>query len=422
VITTGQGYSATYGANGNMLTRIEALAGGRYTYTQTWDAENRLATITAGGVITTYTYNGDGQRIKVASGGSATVYVGSTYEVITGTGAVTTYYYLGAQRVAMRTSAGVTYLAGDHLGSASLAMGASNTSQRYYPYGGTRSGGVPTDYQFTGQKNDGGTGLYYYGARYYDPVTGRFVSADTVVPAPGAPQALNRYAYTYNNPMRYRDPSGHDPLVPNFAQMVVRGLVAFVNFETYVKPLFYNPQVGVPVAIAAWREAQGGHCPEALSLTLDWYYGRGSERRSFSEGSEVTQFLQTDRGVEAARAAFMSSGYQDATADHPFRYNFGLSEFLTEAAQAAFKDEWSGSFLGGYDVLITKVGPNKVQVVVVNDTGWRSATRIPFTPVSLRRNEERKKGGPGGTLWQYYIWVEDMDMPQTDPPMGSIVE
>jgi YD repeat-containing protein len=99
---------------------------GAITFVQTWDAENRLATITAGGVITTYTYNGDGQRVKVASGGSATVYVGSTYEVITSTGAVTTYYYSGPQRVAMRTSAGVTWLAGDHLGSASLATNSTS--------------------------------------------------------------------------------------------------------------------------------------------------------------------------------------------------------------------------------------------------------------------------------------------------------
>ena len=78
------------------------------------------------------------------------------------------------------------------------------------PYGATRSGGVPTDYQFTGQRLDAGTGLYYYGARYYDPVTGRFISADTIVPSAGSPQALNRYSYVYNNPMRYADPNGHE--------------------------------------------------------------------------------------------------------------------------------------------------------------------------------------------------------------------
>ena len=62
---------------------------------------------------------------------------------------------------------------------------------------------------FTGQRAEAGLGLLDYRARYYDPVLGRFISADTLVPNPGNPQALNRYAYVYNNPLRYTDPTGH---------------------------------------------------------------------------------------------------------------------------------------------------------------------------------------------------------------------
>jgi hypothetical protein len=49
----------------------------------------------------------------------------------------------------------------------------------------------------------------HYGARFYSPRLGRFVSADSIVPQPGEPQALNRYSYVYNNPVIYTDPSGH---------------------------------------------------------------------------------------------------------------------------------------------------------------------------------------------------------------------
>jgi RHS repeat-associated protein len=52
-------------------------------------------------------------------------------------------------------------------------------------------------------------GLYFYNARYYDPALGRFVSADTLVPNPGNPAALNRYLYALGNPIRFSDPSGH---------------------------------------------------------------------------------------------------------------------------------------------------------------------------------------------------------------------
>jgi len=53
--------------------------------------------------------------------------------------------------------------------------------------------------------------LYDYGARFYDPALGRFLSADTVVPEPGNPQALNRYSYVLNNPLGHTDPTGYLP-------------------------------------------------------------------------------------------------------------------------------------------------------------------------------------------------------------------
>jgi RHS repeat-associated protein len=70
---------------------------------------------------------------------------------------------------------------------------------------------MPTDIGFTAQRLDA-SGLMYYGARYYSPVIGRFVSADTIVPNAANPQAWNRYTYVHNNPLVYIDPSGHDPL------------------------------------------------------------------------------------------------------------------------------------------------------------------------------------------------------------------
>ena len=48
----------------------------------------------------------------------------------------------------------------------------------------------------------------YYGARFYDGALGRFIQPDTIVPEPGDPQALNRYSYVLNNPLRYTDPTG----------------------------------------------------------------------------------------------------------------------------------------------------------------------------------------------------------------------
>ena len=87
--------------------------------------------------------------------------------------------------------------------------GSLDSSMTFYPFGGTRSGSVNTEQKFTGQRLDAGTGLYYYGARYYDATIGRFISADTLVQDFTNPQTLNRYSYVLNNPLRYVDPSGN---------------------------------------------------------------------------------------------------------------------------------------------------------------------------------------------------------------------
>ncbi|HOT93452.1 MAG TPA: RHS repeat-associated core domain-containing protein [Anaerolineae bacterium] len=86
---------------------------------------------------------------------------------------------------------------------------------RYHPWGGTHftSGATPTTRRFTGQIEDAAIGLYFYNARSYDPSLGRFISPDSIIPSPQNPQALNRYSYVLNSPLRYVDPSGHIPEV-----------------------------------------------------------------------------------------------------------------------------------------------------------------------------------------------------------------
>lgn len=46
--------------------------------------------------------------------------------------------------------------------------------------------------------------------RVYDPILGRFISADPIVQAPNFSQSYNRYAYVWNNPVSMIDPSGFE--------------------------------------------------------------------------------------------------------------------------------------------------------------------------------------------------------------------
>ncbi len=130
---------------------------------------------------------------------------------------VTKYYFLGTQRVALQEGSDFRYVHSDHLGSTAIETNLSgqvSAERRYLAFGGERasSGTLRTENQFTSQKLDE-TGLYYYGARYYDPALGQFVSPDTIVPDETEVFAYNRYMYGYGNPVKFNDPSGHCPAV-----------------------------------------------------------------------------------------------------------------------------------------------------------------------------------------------------------------
>ena len=142
------------------------------------------------------------------------------YEVDKSSGGTVTrtvsYYPLGgAMRINISGGSNTLYyLLKDQLGSASVVTDASGTivgEDRFYPYGETRftTGTMYTDQLFTGQREMTGLGIYHYGARFYSPKLGRFLSPDTIVQSYANPQTLNRYSYVLGNPLRYTDPTGH---------------------------------------------------------------------------------------------------------------------------------------------------------------------------------------------------------------------
>lgn len=132
-----------------------------------------------------------------------------------------TTHLIAGQMVAVRVAGdpdpeqnGLYYIYTDHLGSSSVIVKESGevvADRRYYPFGAPRSGdlGGVTDRGYISHRENESVGLIYMNARYYAPALGRFLSADTVVPDPGNPQSLNRFAYSLNNPVKYRDPTGH---------------------------------------------------------------------------------------------------------------------------------------------------------------------------------------------------------------------
>jgi len=261
-----------YDANGNMTLRLKD--GARYFLS--YDAENRLTAV-SGTVSASFVYNGDGQRVTATIGTITTTYIGGYFEWQGGAGK--SYYFAGGQRVAMRTSEGVKYLLGDHLGSTAvtaLASGAFDTETRYYPWGAVRwsSRASPTDYMFTGQQNVASIGLYFYNARWYDSYLNRWIQADSIVPNYKNPVDFDRYAYARNNPVRYVDPTGHcsgDPSDPNNPDIACWAWISTITghfSNIFIDPLYWTAKE----LMAVW-DALNDHVflPEILlaeSVTL----------------------------------------------------------------------------------------------------------------------------------------------------------
>jgi RHS repeat-associated protein len=222
VTALSNGTSFTYDDNGNRSQKIE----GTDTWDYTYDYVNRLIKVEKNAVVMgEYIYDGDGKRLQVKENSALTTYlywgVNVLYEE-TSTGK-SAHIYGPAGRLAKRTTmqgeSQTFYYHTDYQGSTRLVTDQSTNITRdttYCPFGEPITT-AEEPYLFTGKEIDA-TGLYYYGARYYDSEIGRFVTRDPELGRIGNPQTLNRYTYCINNPLKYIDPDGHDYFDPEWAK------------------------------------------------------------------------------------------------------------------------------------------------------------------------------------------------------------
>jgi RHS repeat-associated protein len=202
------GVARSYDANGSTL--------GDGTNVYAWDARHRLVSI-QGPVSASFQYDALGRRTQRVIDGSTTGYVydGPNYvQEQNSVGGVTAVLMAGKtdELFARETGAGISVPLVDALGSVIAETNyaqAITANYSYGPYGTTSQSGTVTGnaQQYTGRENDG-TGLYYYRARYYDTNAARFVSEDPLEWRSGQ---ANNYAYVGDNPMSATDPYGLGP-------------------------------------------------------------------------------------------------------------------------------------------------------------------------------------------------------------------
>ena len=184
--------------------------------TLSWNDEGDLSSVvdSVNNHTTTYVYDAGGNLLIRHDDGAATLYLPGEELAATGSTVTGTRFYThNGATVAIRTPSGVDWLASDPHGTGVVTIDASSqavTQRRFDPFGNLRwpfPGSWPGDRGFVGGPVDSTTGLTDLGAREYDPVIGRFLSADPLLDA-NDPQQMNGYAYASNSPVTYSDPSG----------------------------------------------------------------------------------------------------------------------------------------------------------------------------------------------------------------------
>jgi RHS repeat-associated protein len=226
------GFNYYYDAN-NRVQRIDRDASGNYAYTfdtrgnvlsdgrnnYSFTRANRLAGVTG---KETYQYDGFGRRfVSWRQDGTAVVPVYGQdgvlrYDADNKKGGGTTHVQLNGSQIAEHFqkwadgATTITYTLTDALGSPVATTGTTgNVIDRteYAPFGAPFN--RPVDgVGYTGHVMDQATGLVYAQQRYYDPMLGRFLSADPVSANPSTGYNFNRYWYGNNNPYKFTDPDG----------------------------------------------------------------------------------------------------------------------------------------------------------------------------------------------------------------------
>ncbi|MGH8107584.1 MAG: RHS repeat-associated core domain-containing protein [Arenimonas sp.] len=202
-----------YDAAGNVTTN------GAQTYV--FDKANRMQSVSG---LESYVYDGHGRRVKITRLSDNKI----SYPIYSLDGKIVAdedqrsnktndYIYLNGSLVAKRsapigtTTYTTSYQHTDSLGSPVAETDAVKTVskiERYTPYGEPSDNGYDQGPGYTSHVTDAATGLTYAQQRYYDPVIGKFLSADPVETDPNTGIGFNRYAYANNNPYKFIDPDG----------------------------------------------------------------------------------------------------------------------------------------------------------------------------------------------------------------------
>jgi RHS repeat-associated protein len=223
-------FAMRYDAAGNMTEQYDAAK--KLTKNMIYSSENRIKEVYDANAKLMGQYDYDDQGFRVRKLSRQTVqgieqYVETVSPSMfvtlqkhrtidgrdTGGESMMNHVYLNGVRIAaVAPSGSASYYHNDKVDSVTVV-----TSHEYLPFGEDwiTEGDTKNAPKYNSQELDKETNFYFYNARYYDPQIARFVTADNIIPYEDSTQSWNRFSYTRNNPIIYKDPTGHAEECPS---------------------------------------------------------------------------------------------------------------------------------------------------------------------------------------------------------------
>ncbi len=236
-----------YDRNGNQTAE---LVGGVPTTNMTWDVANRLRSVTNGGTTVASTYDYRTRRQTKTVGGTATFFRyhgGVSFQELQA-GVVQVEFVRGhdmgggigsilySDRGGVRETFAYNPSVG-HVAALTNASGVATETNRFDAFGRlvATAGSSPNNRLANTKERDviGSLNLDAHGFRYYNPVTGRYISRDPI----GYGDGMNVYAYVKNNPINRIDPLGLDDETPEEAKARRDSPEAAKAFHAYIGAL-----------------------------------------------------------------------------------------------------------------------------------------------------------------------------------------
>lgn len=371
-LTNWNGTTISYDLNGNMLSDG--------TNAFSWNARNQVATLNSA----TLQYDGFGRRTRNLQNTSFLFDGANAVQELSGSTATANLMSGGIDEVLTRTDStgGLTPLK-DALGSTIALVDASGnlvTQYTYDPFGNTSASGSANSnvFQYTGRESEG-NGLYFYRARYFSPLLGRFVSEDPLGFGGGD---MNLYSYVFNDPTNLVDPSGMsagNPISNYFSGIGRNGSFAWNWF---------------------W---QTGSFPNATTQVLT-IHGHTHDWQVYGPDAPQTQDLMNSPGMLWAQTIYWENGCKDKE-NITFPTLAGYILTTQDPSSAAFQ-------VGAFSTDITSNPDGTVTYTMYNKAGWHSLLgglngshgdheNDPFTDFP---NVDENHGF-GGNVRQKFTWT-----------------